>query len=339
MEPFAQFPFVGQEHESVFLAGILTALQRRQLESAPLFGFSAPAQRNGKSLLVESIGIIATGRIPAAAGVPREGEEVRKAITSTLKEGHLVAHLDNVVYPLDSPDLARALTAPLYKDRLLGTNSNACLPTNVMWTATGNNLTFKGDMSMRALLCRIDANLERPEERSFRIADLRAHLRAQRKQLVAAALTILRAYQVAGRPRQDVRPWGGFDDWSREIREPLSWLGMADPCSSREQIVTNDPERELAADLLRCWAEAFHDSAKQVREVIAAAPNHAELLNALLMVGARRDNPKEIDPRRLGHWLAGNADRVIDGRRLVRDGKIHRAVAWRVSPSQGDVPS
>ena len=74
------------------------------------------------------------------------------------------------------------------------------LPTNVLWTATGNNLTFKSDLPSRALLCRIDAQEERPEERLFKIADLPAYLMTNRKRLVASCLTIMRAYRIAGRP-------------------------------------------------------------------------------------------------------------------------------------------
>jgi hypothetical protein len=57
LEPFAEFPFVDEPARTVLVAAILTAIQRRLLESAPLFAFDAPAQRSGKSMLAESIGI------------------------------------------------------------------------------------------------------------------------------------------------------------------------------------------------------------------------------------------------------------------------------------------
>jgi len=333
LEPFSQFPFVDEPARAVFVAGILTALQRRLLESAPLFAFDAPTQRSGKSLLAESLGIFATGRKPAAVGVPREAEEFRKAITSALRENQAHVNLDNVTRPLDSPDLARAITQSEYADRLLGVNRLLRLPTNVLWTATGNNLAFLGDLPTRALVSRIDPQVERPEERQFAIADLPAHLREHRKRLVAAALTILRAYHVAGQPRQSVRPWGGFDQWSREVREALVWLGLADPCATREQIVANDPERELTAEVLRAWSAAFGNKAVLVREVIAAAGDggHEELRQALLAIAARRDDSQQIDARRLGAWLASKKDRVVDGLRLTSAHKVRHAQAWRVN--------
>jgi hypothetical protein len=173
LEPFSEFPWV-DEARSVLIAGIVTAIQRRLLESAPLFAFDAPAQRSGKSPLAESLGIIATGRKPAATGLAKEGDELRKAITSALRENQAIINLDNVTRPLDSPDLARAITQSEYADRLLGANRMLRLPTNVSWTATGNNLVFHGDLPSRALICRIDSETERPEERTFKIADLPA---------------------------------------------------------------------------------------------------------------------------------------------------------------------
>jgi hypothetical protein len=175
------------------------------------------------------------------------------------------------------------------------------LLTNILWTATGNNLIFRGDMPSRVLVCRIDAETERPEERTFRIVDLPSYLTANRKRLVVASLTILRAYHVAGR-RQDLRPWGGFDHWCREIREPLVWLGLADPCATREQIIVSDPDRESTVEVLRTWRAAFADRVMLVREIVTATKScqHEELKQALLMVAAQRDDSNQIDGRRLG---------------------------------------
>ncbi len=327
--PFSEFPFVDEAAHAVLLAAILTAVQRRLLETAPLFGFDAPGQRSGKSLLAESVGIIATGRKPPSTGVARTEDELRKTVTSVLREGQAIVNLDNITRPLNSPDLARAITQSEYSDRLLGVNRVLRLKTNVLWTATGNNLTFLGDMSSRALLSRIDAKVERPEERTFQIPDLPQHLIENRKRLAIAALTILRAYYAAGRPRQNVRPWGGFDHWSREIREPLVWLGVADPCKTRERIIVNDPERDSALSILSAWHNLFGERAMLVADLIREGD--AELKERLLMVAADRTERAKIDARRLGAWCRSIEDRVFGDFRLSRDGSIRRAMEWRVS--------
>jgi hypothetical protein len=329
MAPFTEFPFVDGAASSTLIAAILTAIQRRLLDTAPPFGFDAPGQRTGKSLLAETVGIIATGRKPPSTGVAQSNDELRKMITSALREGQAIVNLDNITHPLDSSDLARAITQFEYSDRLMGVNKLLRLRTNLMWTATGNNLAFKGDMSSRALVCRIDAQSERPEERVFQIPDLPTHLLAARKKLVTAALTILRAYDIAGRPRQNASRWGGFDHWSREIREPLLWLGIPDPCRTRERIWVKDPERDHALSILSEWHEAFADRGMLVAEAIGEASDR--LRNSLLMVAAERNDPAKIDARRLGAWCASVEDRIFGDLRLSREGSVRRATVWRVS--------
>jgi putative DNA primase/helicase len=118
--PFKEFPFVSEHDRAVHLACILTAIQRPALNACPIFGYTAPAQRSGKSLLAESVAIIATGKPAAATAMSSEREEIRKMITSALREAHSIINLDNVERPLASPDLAKAITQPEYQDRALG---------------------------------------------------------------------------------------------------------------------------------------------------------------------------------------------------------------------------
>jgi len=238
-------------------------------------------------------------------------------------------NLDNITFPLDSADLARALTQSEYQDRLLGVSRMLRLLTNTMWTCTGNNLVFRGDLPSRAVVCRIDPGEERPEERQFLIEDLPDHLRCTRKRLITAALTILRAYQVAGRPRQDIPRWGGFDHWSREIRAPLVWLGLPDPYVTRERVIVNDPERDAALGILALWHEQFGDRAMLVAEVIRETTQ--ELKAQLSVVAASRKDPESVDPRALGTWCASVEGRVYGEFKLCRMGSVRRATTWRVS--------
>jgi hypothetical protein len=327
LAPFEEFPFVTDADRTVLLACILTAIQRPLLKACPIFGYSAPAQRSGKSLLAESVAVIATGKPAAATAISGDREEIRKMITSVLREGHSIINLDNVEHPLASADLAKAITQPEYQDRALGSSRMLRLPTVVLWTATGNNLSFRRDLSSRALLCRIDAQMESPESRAFQIPQLGDYLKVHRKDLVAAALTILRAYHVAGRPRQQVKPWGGFDDWSASIREPLVWLGLSDPCKTRTAVLTNDPDREESLAALRALHMEFEDDEFTTKRIMRHC-NSGTLRTAMEVVAVGRH--KEIDSRSLGWWLRRTKDRVLGGLRLEAVGHASGVARWRV---------
>jgi len=325
--PFEEFPFVAEEDFAVHVACTLTAIVRRVLGACPIFGYSAPAQRSGKSLLAESVAIIATGKPAAATAISGDREEIRKMITSVLREGLPIVNLDNVEHPLSSSDLAKAITQPEYQDRALGQNRMLRLLTNVLWTATGNNLIFRGDLSSRALLSRIDARVESPESRTFQIPQLVDHIRRHRKVLVVAALTILRAYHVAGRPRQQVKPWGGFDDWSASIREPLVWLGLADPCETRTVVLTDDPDREESLAALRALHMEFEDDEFTTKRIMRHC-NSGTLRTAMEAVDVGRH--KEINSRSLGWWLRRTKDRILGGMQLKQLGKSSGVARWQV---------
>jgi putative DNA primase/helicase len=234
---------------------------------------------------------------------------------------------------LDSPDLARALTQAEYADRLLGENKMLRLPTNVLWTATGNNLTFRGDLSSRTLLCRIDSGVERPEERKFTISNLAAHLVENRKSLVVAALTVLRAYHAAGRPAcKEMKRWGGFDEWSDAIRAPLIWAGLADPYDTRANVLADDPELEMARSAFSVLQDAFGENEFLVRDVVDQCDKNKELRNVMLGLAARRNAKDQLDPRRLGSWFRRFRGRVLNNLRLlVGAGKPGGAIRWKVS--------
>jgi hypothetical protein len=270
--------------------------------------------------------------------------EMRKAICSILREGILITHMDNITRALDSPDLAKVLTQPLFRDRLLGTNTTGSYPTNVLFTATGNNFAVKGDLTSRTIECMQDAKCEHPEERTFKIENLIEHLRKHRVELVIDALTALRAYHVAVGSKQPVKlkPWGGFDQWSREIREPLVWLELeelADPCQTRERVASHDSQREFDSILLRQWYSAFADRLMTVATILADLREHPdatlELKRAILNVAADKNNPTEINARRFGNWCGQIDGRIIDGLRLVRREKEHQAQQWQLTrPAQ-----
>jgi len=263
--------------------------------------------------------------------VSGDREEIRKGVASILREGHALVNLDNIEHPLGSPDLARAITQPEYADRLLGESRMLRLPTNLMWMATGNNLAFRGDLAVRALLCRLDAQAERPEEREFKIADLKLHIAQHRAELIAAALTILRAYHVAGRPGQGLPAWGGFDEWSALIRSGLVWVGEADPCRTRQHVIEDDPDRERSAALLANWHRAFGDRDIPVAEVVNRTESDCDLLQAVLAVAASKTDPRQPDTFRLSGWCRREKGKIVDGLSVLKAGGSARAGDWRVA--------
>src|SRR5262249_8590525 len=151
------------------------------------------------------------------------------------------------------------------------------LPTCTTFLGTGNNLVVSGrDMVRRVQRCRIDPGMERPEERKFDYV-LLDRVMERRAKLVAAALTIIRAYIAAGCAPQSMAPYGGFEEWRRMVRAPVVWLGCGDPCGSRDEVEDTDPETEKLASLLTALEldDQFSTDEFTVAEVVKKTSNNA----------------------------------------------------------------
>ena len=323
-EVVKDFPFVAEVDVSVWISALLTTFARLGLRSAPLFGITATVMATGKSLLADLISIIATGRRASVMSHVRDHNEEKKRLLSILMEGDPIITVDNIGEPWGSDSMAAILTAESYKDRLLGVNSVITVPTTATWIATGNNLTFCGDLSTRVLVARLDPRCERPEDRSFD-RDLLAWVPEHRAELVSASLTILASYVAAGHPDVGLRPFGRFEDWSRLVRAALVWLGEPDPCKAGAHIEGSDPVKQSLGAMLAAWWASFKDTPKTVGQADKSGGD--ELREALLIVSGEK---RHINLRKAGNWLAKYEGRVVDGLRFERAGTYQRSVLWRV---------
>ena len=161
---------------------------------------------------------------------------------------------------------------------------------------------------------------------------------ARRGELVAAALTIPLAYLAAGAPRQDLLPFGRFEDWARWCRDPLVWLGEVDPCASRQRIEDRDPVREQLIALLTAWHGAFDESGQTVATAVALdstdasgkpIPKATALREAILAVAQQGQG---INTRVLGKFISKHENRREDGLRFIRAGDRQGVAKWSVSP-------
>jgi hypothetical protein len=332
-EPLRRFPWVEHSDRSAALAAILTALIRHSLRTAPLTAFRAPKMGSGKSLLADVVAMVATGRVASVMSQGKDEDEDKKRLLTILVEGVSVACVDNIERPFGGAALCSVLTQESWRDRVLGKTGTATVPTTTTWLATGNNLCFVGDITTRVIPCDLDPECERPEERHFEV-NLHDWVPQNRARLVVAALTLLRAYHVAGRPNQQLSVFGRFEDWSDWIRSALVWCGEADPCAGRTRIEDTDPVRNQLRALLVAWFDEFGTNCKTTAEAIKHADpgGHEDggvLWQALLDVAAKAGRP---DGRRLGNYLAKHERRQEAELRFERVGDRQRMTLWRCVP-------
>lgn len=332
----SEFPFENDIDRAVALSAMLTAVARPSLPTSPLFAFSAPCPGTGKTTLANVMAIMATGKEAPAFNYVPDPDEMRKSFFSLLSCGAQVVLIDNAVGVINNPLLNTTISQCELTDRILGKNEKTMtVSTKALFMITGNNLIFADDMIRRTLYCTLDANMERPAERRFDRPDFMQWLLDKRANLVAAALTILRAYHVAGRPDK-LPPLNTYGDWSNLIRSALVWLGEADPVKSQRKIESNDPEREALSAVLTAWIEHFGDYAVSTKELLSRIPpdgqnimpdTQIELYQSLINAVP---HGKELTGRILGKWLAKYEGRIVDNMRIVKRGDKQKIALWGV---------
>jgi len=184
----------------------------------PLALIDAPEAGTGKGLLSSSFCLIWTSEEPTLLSLSESENEMRKLITTALKDVPVAVLLDQVDIVLKSGMLAKALTSTWWGDRYLSTNNSARLRNNAVWMATGNNLRVEKDMVRRVYRIRLDAEMEHPDQRDKFRHDLLNDIPKARPELVSACLTIIRYWYTQGQKSDNTLPaLGTFTQWARTI--------------------------------------------------------------------------------------------------------------------------
>jgi len=333
---------------AVWLAALLTVVGRAAFEGpAPLFGFDANCPGSGKTLLADLIATIAHGGPIARTTLPTgrgADDEIRKRITSIALAGERLTLIDNISEPLGGAALDAALTATTWRDRVLGeSRMTAPLPLKTVWLASGNNLACRGDVLRRVLFARLQSEVENPEERDgFKYPHLIEHVRTNRARLVVAALTILRAHHVAGRPNP-LKPLGSFEDWTRVIASAVAWCGAGNPLDVRKTTKADDPEANLRIGLVAGWAElpgsesgVTAAEALKLLKAPGAEDQFAVLRAALMEISRTSDMPSAYA---IGKRLREVKDRVVGGLVLRHGTNRIGTGVWRVERAAPPAPS
>ncbi|WP_158803965.1 PriCT-2 domain-containing protein [Acidisoma sp. L85] len=338
------FPFTSEVGKAVALSAIVTALVRGTMGCAPLHVFRASTPGTGKSYLADVVSAIATGCECPVIGASSEKAESEKRLTSILLAGYPICSLDNVNGELGGDLLCQAIERPIVSLRIMGKTEVVKVESTTMMLATGNNLRVHGDMVRRAIIGDLDANMERPELRDFKFYPV-SEVAENRGLYVSAALTIVRAYILEGRPKVLKPRIGSFEDWSDNVRSALVWLGCADPAISMEMARDDDPELEGIREVMDNWRltlgtdEGFtsKDAIDTADEMVKSdngileGHKHPEWRECLLKIAGERGR---IDVRLLGNWLRDNAGRIVEGHRFHKIGTNQRSAVWQLKKAK-----
>ena len=326
-ELLVDFPFVDDASRTHAVALLLQPFLVPLIHgSLPLYLVDGSTPGAGKGLLIDVIVRVAEGRPIAVTALPKDEEEVRKKTTGLFLEGAAMVLLDNV-HSIKSAVLSSLLTTREVKDRLLGGNKIAHVRNNATWIATGNNVDLSDEITRRTVLIRLDPGVERPENRrGFKHPFLRKWASGQRRQLVGACLSLIKAWVDSGMPKSD-STLGSFEDWVSVMGGVLEVAGVSGLLENRDQLMSaSDRESQEWAAIVHRWREAHGGNAVTAKDLLKLAKEH----DLLLDLWAGRSGV--AGQQRFGHALRTHRDRVY-GEWAIRQAGTDaytRNNAWRL---------
>jgi len=321
-EPFCDFPFIESWDRSAAIAFLLSIVGRSAIAGpVPMFKSGSNTPGAGKGLIVDTVSIIATGRESSKMPPTHNDEETRKRLLPIAIAAPPVLTFDNVEGVFGSETLAMVLTTGTFTDRVLKESKNVEVPFRTVLAVTGNNIQLQGDLGRRIIPIDIDAKMEHPEDRTdYRHPHLKAYVAAERPRLVAAALTLLRAYVVAGMPAHGLPVKGSFEAWDRLVRGAILWAGGADPVRGVERLrEAGDIDLERLRALISAWRCIPEREATAV-ELLERAKMSSDLRAAIDAYAAKG---QPMDTTRLSLKLGQLCCRPCDGFRIQRGGTAH----------------
>lgn len=327
------FPFKTLSDRSVALSAIISSTLRTSLDNCPAHGFSAYARGSGKSSLVDIASIISTGFSSSIISQSSD-EEMRKHIGTKLLSGSNFLNIDNCTKPVGGDFLCSILTQPFVSVRVLGSSVAHDISTKTMICATGNNLTFLGDMNRRAILCNLDADVERPELRNFQFNPIEK-AKEYRNVYLHNVMTIIASYIHHKKPISSY-PLGSYENWSQIVRNALIWLGEDDPCKTMDDMQCKDPEIEIFENISETCYITFQDRSLTANEIVSIAEelfiekNDTHLFNALQNICGNTNNNR-LNSIKLGKWIKFNLGRIVNNYKWTDDGyNRYKTKIWKL---------
>jgi hypothetical protein len=147
-------------------------------------------------------------------------------------------------------------------------------------------------------------------------------------------LTIVRAWFVAGSPTTHIPAWGSFEDWSAVIRQIVTWLGLPDPASTREEFrQAADRETTAVADLIDGLLQADPNggglqAAEIIDRVEKEANSHQLLRSALLELCSTPTG--RLNAKSVGRKFAQLRGQIVGGQCIDSHDRRGGAKGWYV---------
>ena len=251
---FSEFCFKDDQDRTNALAYLITpacrGLYKRVTARTPIFLIMANRERAGKDYLAGCVGIVYEGRAvddsPICTGErgSHDNEELRKKVTSLIKQGRRRIHSSNNRGHIQNAVLEQLATSEVWADRELGRNKMVILDNELEVSLSGNyGISYTPDFWHRARPINLFFSDEDPNSRKFKRPDLWGYISSNRALILSAIYTLINSWVNAGLPTPKECSFTSFPEWARVVGGVMVFHNLGNPCASIiDQNITGDRE-------------------------------------------------------------------------------------------------
>lgn len=336
---FVDFPFASEADKANAWALLLLGFMRNMVNGpTPIHWLDKSTPGTGASLLADVVSLIQTGADMPKETAPTTEDEWRKKITAALLSGSPYVCFDNVSKGLDSQAIASVVTLKFWSDRILGSSETVRVPVTQIFVVTANNLKASNEMFRRLVRIRLDAKVERPEDRaSFKHARLKEWVEENRPELVRACLTVIQSWVANGMVKGSKRK-GSYEAWVDAMGGVLENAGIRAFLDNEAEVAASDESLEATRGFVAAWWEAVGSA--RVRARYGESASEIGLLD--IMDGLETKPSEYLE---LVKWAKTGADSTVMGKyvgelrgrvfridgidlRVTRSEKASKGVMW-----------
>lgn len=331
-ELFGEFPFKDAASRAHAIGLTILPFVRHMIRGAtPLHLTDASTPGTGKTLINILASVPSSNGTMATITPCKSEDEWSKKIISMLMAAGTHVLIDNIPqnYVLDSAKLATALMIDEFEDRLLGANKMVRVSVRNVWCANGNNVKLTNELARRSIWIRLDANVEKPWERTnFKHDDIVGWAQTHRAELATSVITLVKKWIAQGCPKWTGRAKGSYTAWSNVIGGILHSVGIDGFLGNENELYdATMTEHNAWGTFVNKWCELYSGDlvTSETLFKIASHPDKIDPNNppppdewlGLLddELGAGNEMSRRV---RLGKGLEARRDAVFGGYKIVR---------------------
>ena len=326
-EMYCEFCWADQQSLVHAIARLITPFCRGLMgwqARTPLWCYQANQPGAGKDYCADVVHFLYTGSHIGDAPLGKDGEEIRKRITTFLNAGRRFTHFANCQVHIEDQTFIGLITSPFFNARNLGStdpSADLTLPNESDYSLSANmGLTFREDLERRSRRITLFLAAENQNKQVFKREDLLGWITENRSLLLSAVASLVTRWIVAGEPKGPT-PFASFPEWARVVGGVMAHSGLGDPClpHARDELETGgDRAMRAMRALYRVGYNAYPETwfeKGDLFKLLAAEDN-----DDLAWFGSFADEEVRSTKPKIGMQLRKFRGRELEGITLQIDG-------------------